>query len=94
MIIKKSQKKFVYMQIFKEGLLVVKKSKIFFLEKDMEINNLIVIKLMKGLVSKGMVTEKYCWKYYYFVLNEKGINFLRKFLYVPENIIPLTLPLP
>lgn len=93
MIISIKQKKEVYSQLFKDGLVVVKKDKKYFLEKENSIESLIVIKLMKGLVSKGFVKEKFSWKYYYFVLNDKGIEFLRKFLYIPENVIPLTLPL-
>jgi small subunit ribosomal protein S10e len=93
MIISRQQKKEVYSQLFKDGLMVIKKDKKYFFYKENSIESLIVIKLMKGLVSKGFVKEKFSWKYYYFILNDKGIDFLRKFLYIPENVIPLTLPL-
>ena len=93
MIIDRNDKKTVYKQIFKDGLLVVKKNKKFSFTIEKEMESLVVIKLMKSLVSKGYVKEKFCWKYYYFVLNDKGIEFLRKYLNVPENVIPLTLPL-
>mmetsp|Transcript_38950 Transcript_38950/g.97533 ORF Transcript_38950/g.97533 Transcript_38950/m.97533 type:complete len:95 (-) Transcript_38950:81-365(-) len=93
MIIKKKEKKLVYTQLFKDGLLVVKKEKKFFLEKEKELESIVVIKLLKCLVSKGFVKERFCWKYYYFVLNDKGIEFLRKYLNIPPNVIPLTLPL-
>jgi len=93
MIIKKKEKKQVYTQLFKDGLLVVKKEKKFFLEKEVELDSIVVIKLLKSLVSKGFVKETFCWKYYYFVLNDRGIEFLRNYLQIPPNVIPLTLPL-
>ncbi|ABW98078.1 rps10b (nucleomorph) [Hemiselmis andersenii] len=93
MIIKKKDKKLIYTQLFKDGLLVVKKEKKFFLEKEKQIESIIVIKLLKSLVSKGFVKESFCWKYYYFILNDRGIEFLRNYLQIPSDVIPLTLPL-
>mmetsp|Transcript_16984 Transcript_16984/g.33383 ORF Transcript_16984/g.33383 Transcript_16984/m.33383 type:complete len:95 (-) Transcript_16984:803-1087(-) len=93
MIIQKKEKKLVYTHLFKNGLLVVKKEKNFFLEKEYKIESIVVIKLLKSLVSKGFVSERFCWKYYYFILNDKGIEFLRNYLHLPRNVIPLTLPL-
>ncbi|AFP65437.1 40S ribosomal protein S10B (nucleomorph) [Chroomonas mesostigmatica CCMP1168] len=92
MIITKQHKKIILTQIFKDGVLVIKKEKNVFDTNEKKIKNIAIIKLMKSLVSKGLITERFCWKFYYFILNDKGIKFLRKYLYIPENVVPLTLP--
>jgi small subunit ribosomal protein S10e len=91
MIITKKEKELVYNEIFRVGVLVVRKNKIKFSSKEEnKINNMIVIKILKGLLSKGLVNETFSWKVYYFTLNEKGIIFLRNFLNIPSIVVPLT----
>jgi small subunit ribosomal protein S10e len=91
MLVPFKEKKIIYMQIFKDGILVVKKDRNFLTENGLKMDSLITIKIMKGLVSKGLANETFNWKFYYFVLNDKGIQFLRKFLNIPDNVVPLTL---
>lgn len=50
-----------------------------------------VYKIMKSLVSKGMATEVYNWGYYYYVINEKGVTFVKDYLgYTEERLKPAT----
>jgi small subunit ribosomal protein S10e len=90
MVVALQKKKIIYTQIFKDGVFVIKKGKNFCNDVGLEIENFIVIKLMKGLLSKGFVNETFNWKFYYFILNEKGVNFLRRYLNIPENVVPMT----
>lgn len=46
---------------------------------------------MKALVSKGMATEVYNWGWYYYVINEKGITYVKEYLgYTEERLKPAT----
>ena len=91
MLITKKEKEFVYNEIFRIGILVVRKQKKNPSGKEKnKIESAVVIKLLKGLLSKGLVTETFSWKVYYFTLNDKGINFLRTFLNLPSTVVPLT----
>lgn len=46
---------------------------------------------MKSLVSKGMGTEVYNWGWYYYVINEKGITYVKEYLgYTEERLKPAT----
>lgn len=50
-----------------------------------------VYKIMKSLVSKGMATDVYNWGYYYYVINEKGITYVKDYLgYTEERLKPAT----
>lgn len=91
MLITKKEREFVYNEIFRVGILVVRKHKKKSSEKEKnKIESAVIIKLLKGLLSKGLVTETFSWKVYYFTLNDKGISFLRNFLNLPSTVVPLT----
>jgi small subunit ribosomal protein S10e len=90
MLITKKQKEQVYNEIFKIGVLVIKKKKRNNNKKENEIDSLIVIKIIKGLLSKGFVDETFSWKVYYYTLNDNGVRFLRKILNLPPSVVPLT----
>ena len=53
--------------------------------------NLYVIKLMQSFVSKGFVKETFSWQWYYWYLTNEGIEYLRGYLHLPEEVIPRTL---
>merc|ERR1712212_1146892 len=55
------------------------------------ISNLQVIKACQSLKSKGMVTEQFAWRHYYWYLTNEGIQYLRDFLHLPPEIVPATL---
>nr|UXY87665.1 40S ribosomal protein S10B [Cryptomonas curvata] len=91
MIISKKERELVYNEIFRVGVLVVRRNKKKLnIKEENKINNIIVIKILKGLLSKGLITETFSWKVYYFTLNDKGIIFLRKFLNIPPTVVPMT----
>ena len=46
---------------------------------------------MQALKSKGLVTEKFAWRHYYWYLTNEGIQYLRDYLHLPPEIVPSTL---
>jgi len=46
---------------------------------------------MQSLRSRTYVTESFTWNHYYWYLTNEGINYLREFLHLPEEIVPATL---
>jgi small subunit ribosomal protein S10e len=85
MYIPKKIKKTILSQLFRDGILVIKLDK-----KNHRYENLVSIKVMKSLVSKGLVSERYSWNFYYFILKDNGVDYLRKFLNIPNSVTPLT----
>lgn len=55
-----------------------------------EIPNLHVCKLMQSLKSRGYVRETFNWQWYYWYLTEEGIEYLREYLHLPQDIVPKT----
>ena len=55
---------------------------------DIEVPNLHVIKLMESFVSKGLVTVVFNWQWFYWTLTDKGIEYLRSYMSLPEDIVP------
>merc|ERR1712094_61658 len=53
--------------------------------------NLFIIKLLTSLKSRGYVTERFSWQWYYWYLTNEGIEYLREYLHLPEEIVPATL---
>merc|ERR1711987_27820 len=49
---------------------------------------------MKSFKSRGYVTEKFSWNHYYWYLTNEGIEYLRDYLHLPEEIVPETLKKP
>jgi small subunit ribosomal protein S10e len=61
---------------------------------EIDVPNLQVIKLMQSLVSKGYVRVQFNWKWFYWFLTNEGIEYLRVYLHLPEDIVPATLKKP
>lgn len=92
MFIQKKNRLAVYSYLFKEGVLVAKKD--FFKPKHDKIEdvpNLEVLALMKSMKSRGLVRETFNWQYFYWYLTAEGIEYLREYLHLPEEIVPATL---
>jgi len=53
-----------------------------------------VIKLMQSFTSKELVKEQFSWRYYYWYLTNEGIEYLRDFLNLPDEVVPATLNKP
>lgn len=61
---------------------------------DIDVPNLYVIKLMQSLRSRQYVKENFNWGWYYWFLTNEGIEYLRDYLHLPEEIVPDTLRKP
>jgi len=61
---------------------------------DVDVPNLHVIKLLQSLKSKGYVKEDFNWGHFYWLLTNEGIEYLRVYLHLPEDIVPATLKKP
>jgi len=90
MLISKANKKQLYSYLFKEGVIVVKKD-VEIMHKEVNLPNLQVLVMMKSLKSRGFVREAFNWVHYFFFLTDEGINYLRTFLNLPEEVVPATL---
>merc|ERR1711935_1266340 len=60
-------------------------------DPDLDVPNLQVVKLMQSLKSRGFVTERFNWNWYYYYLTNEGIDYLQKFLNLPTDVVPATL---
>lgn len=98
MLITKKNRLAILSYLFKEGVVVAEKTtghtviKALTNHPEIEgVRNLEVIKLMQSLVSKELVTERFSWKHYYWFLKDEGIEYLREYLNIPEDVVPNTL---
>ena len=91
MFISKKNRIEVYSYLFKEGVVCAKKDYNLPKHPEIEASNLEVIKLMTSLTSKDLVSCRFSWKHYYWFLNDEGIEFLREYLHLPEDMVPNTL---
>jgi len=91
MLIPKKNRLAVYAYLFKEGVLVAKKDFAALKHPEIDVPNLQVIKLMQSLKSRNYVKENFNWQYYYYYLTNEGIEYLREFLHLPSDIVPVTL---
>ncbi|KAJ3061070.1 hypothetical protein HDU99_005684, partial [Rhizoclosmatium hyalinum] len=73
-----------------EGVMVAKKDFNAPKHQDVDVPNLHVIKLLQSFESKGLVNVRFSWQYYYYFLNDAGIEYLRKYLHLPVEIVPRT----
>ncbi|KDQ08715.1 hypothetical protein BOTBODRAFT_179637 [Botryobasidium botryosum FD-172 SS1] len=90
MIIPKQNRRVIYENLFKEGVLVAKKDFNAPKHEDLEVPNLQVIKAMQSLTSKGFVKTQFSWQYYYYTLTNEGLDYLREWLHLPAEIVPAT----
>merc|ERR1719217_1075714 len=96
MIVTKKVRKLVYKNLFNAGVLVAQKN--FMIDKtlkdedgnDVTTRNLFVIKLMTSLKSRGYVKEQFNWQWYYWFITDEGIEYLRKYLNIPAEVLPKT----
>mmetsp|Transcript_1237 Transcript_1237/g.1464 ORF Transcript_1237/g.1464 Transcript_1237/m.1464 type:complete len:149 (-) Transcript_1237:212-658(-) len=90
MLLPKKNRIMVYTELFKEGVLVAKKDTTKPKHDTIDVPNLHVMKLMLSLKSRGYVRETFSWQWYYWYLTEEGIEYLREYLHLPEEIVPAT----
>ncbi|KAG8213442.1 40S ribosomal protein S10 [Butyriboletus roseoflavus] len=80
----------VYTNVDIEGVLVAKKDYNAPKHEELEVPNLEVIKAMQSLTSKGLVKTQFSWQWYYYVLTPEGVEYLREWLHLPNEIVPAT----
>ena len=91
MFISKKNRIEVYSYLFKEGVLVAKKDNFKPKHDEIDVPNLEVLNLMKSLKSRGFVRETFNWQYFYWYLENEGVEYLREYLHLPAEIVPATL---
>merc|ERR1712118_447649 len=93
MLVPKKDRLTIYRYLFKEGVMVAKKdcNKPKHDDPELPVKNIYVIKLLTSLKSRGYVTEKFSWQWYYWYLTNEGIEYLREYLNLPEEVVPNTL---
>lgn len=92
MFIPKAHRRAIYEYIFNEGVAVAKKDFNAKTHPNIEgVTNLEVVKALKSLASRELVKEQFAWRHYYWYLTDAGIDFLRKELDLPAEIVPATL---
>ncbi|QSL64031.1 hypothetical protein MERGE_000186 [Pneumocystis wakefieldiae] len=91
MLIPKNNRKKIYEVLFRDGTLVAKKD--FNASSSLElpdIPNLQVIKACQSLTSKGCLKTRFSWQYYYYTLTNEGIDYLKEWLHLPNEVVPNT----
>ncbi len=84
----------IYEYLFTEGVMVAQKNTMPIQHPKLAVPNLHVIKALQSLTSRGLVTERFAWQYYYWYLTNEGIEYLREFLHLPKDVVPSTLKKP
>ncbi|KAF8150193.1 Plectin/S10 domain-containing protein [Crassisporium funariophilum] len=90
MIISKQNRRIIYENLFKEGVLVAKKDFNAPKHEELDVPNLQVIKALQSLTSRGFVKTQFSWQWYYYVLTPEGVEYLREWLHLPTEIVPAT----
>ncbi|KGG50298.1 hypothetical protein DI09_78p40 [Mitosporidium daphniae] len=90
MLIPTPNRKLIHQYLFKEGVIVVKKDYHLPQHQEIPVPNLQVAKALQSLHSRDYVSLTFSWKYYYYILTEKGIEHLRRELNLPTSVVPAT----
>jgi len=91
MLISKQNRRTIYEALFKEGVLTAPKDFNRPSHPSMPtVRNLEVIKAMQSLTSRGFVKTQFSWQWYYYVLTDEGLVYLREWLHLPTEIVPQT----
>ncbi|RCI06026.1 hypothetical protein CU098_013415 [Rhizopus stolonifer] len=91
MLVSKQNRKVIYEAIFKDGALCAPKDFNAPKHFELDVPNLEVIKVMQSLTSKGLIKTQFSWQWYYYTLTDEGIDYLREYLNLPQEIVPATL---
>ncbi|KAK9470209.1 40S ribosomal protein eS10 [Dipodascopsis tothii] len=90
MLIPKEDRKKIHMYLLNEGVLVAKKDFNQPKHDEIDTKNLYVIKALQSLDSRGYVKTQFSWQYYYYSLTDAGIEYLREWLHLPAEVVPVT----
>ncbi|CBH15571.1 40S ribosomal protein S10, putative [Trypanosoma equiperdum] len=91
----KSSRDDVYRFFFTEGVVSCKKDPLGTWKgtlggKTFKLPTLQVMQLMRSLKSRGLIKEQFAWRHFYWTLNDEGINYMRKYLYLGADAVPNT----
>ena len=90
MIIPTKDRITIYTRLFEDGVMVARKDyngKHHYLD----MKNIWVWHAMRSLVSRGHVKHQFSWQWNYYMLTNEGIEYLRSYLHLPDDIVPNTL---
>ena len=95
-IVPKKSRDDVYRYLFTEGVLCAKKERLGRWEGELGGKKFGLLShhlwyVMRSLNSKGLINEQFAWRHFYWTLNDKGIDYLRKYLHLAPTVIPNTL---
>ena len=79
----------IYTYFLQEGVFACKKDNTS-KNETLEIPNLHCFLVMRSLISRKFATELFSWQWHYYFLTEKGIEYLREYLGLPNTVIPNT----
>nr|XP_032815518.1 plectin-like isoform X7 [Petromyzon marinus] len=83
----------IYEALFRDGVMVAKKDRRpdSIHQELVGVTNLQVSRAMASLKSRGFVRETFTWRHHYWYLSNEGIGYLRDYLHLPPEIVPVTL---
>lgn len=94
MLIPKNVRRQIYSKLFEEGVMVAKHDYTLPRHCMLNVPNLYVIKALQSLKSRGYVRHQFSWMWHYYYLTNEGIEYLRDYLSIAEDVVPNTLKKP
>jgi len=82
------------MMMIVEGVLVAHQDMANTTHAATNVANVYVVNLMRSFKSRELVRETFNWSHHYYYLTPLGIEYLREYLHLPEEIVPATLKTP
>jgi len=84
----------IYSYLFKEGVITCQKDTRLPKHHILDIPNVYVRDALKSLKSRNFVREVFNWQWHYYFLTDEGVEYLRTYLHLEENVVPATLKKP
>jgi len=90
MIIPTREIKLVHEYLFRNGCMVVEDKPTFDLHPLLPVTNHKVMKVVRSLTSKGVLSRQFIWKHAYYTVTMDGVAWLREKLLLEEDAYPKT----
>ena len=90
MIIPTEEIKKVHKFIFEHGCIVVEDKPTFEEHPMIDVTNHKVMKVVRSMTSKGLLDRRFIWNHAYYTVNDAGITWLRKKLFLDNTEYPAT----
>merc|ERR1711953_1594292 len=95
MFMEKKVRDKIYTILFQDGVMVAEKickRNAGRMHNDVkDVPNLNVIKACQSLTSRGYLKQQFAWRHFYWVLTNEGVEYLREYLHLPAEIVPVTM---